>query len=72
MQMDAGFYVGFADLLEIGQLENLDCWVESKNHTGDVLWYRDNLSREQAIAQFLRIRNERQLGYDIERDLNLE
>ena len=69
LRMDAGFYIGFARLLEIGQLENLNYWVESKDHTGAVLWEKDDLSLEEAIGHFLRIRRERELGYDIEEDL---
>lgn len=69
LRMDAGFYVGFADLLEIGQLENLNFWVESRSHDGTQLWYADDLPLDEAIAAFLRIRSERQLGYDIEREL---
>ena len=70
LRMDAGFYLGFADLLEIGQLENLNYWVESKDHHGVSLWSQDDLSLEEAVQHFVRIRNERELGYDIERDLN--
>lgn len=72
MQTDGGFYVGFADMLEIGQLENLNYWVDSKDHTGDSLWFKDELPLETAIQHFLRIRKERKLGYDIERDLNTD
>lgn len=69
LQMESGFYVGFAGMLEIGQLENLNCWVESKDHKGREMWYRDDIPMEEAIGRFLRIRRERQLGYDIEVDL---
>lgn len=72
LRMTTGFYGGFAGMLEVGQLENLRHWVESKNHTGRVPWYKDDLSRDQAIGHFLRIRRERELGYDIEIDLNPE
>lgn len=70
MRFEAGFYVGFAGLLEIGQLENLNYWVEYKDHTGKVVWFEDDMPLEVAIAHFLRIRREREIGYDIEVDLN--
>jgi hypothetical protein len=70
LQMTTGFYVGFAGMLEIGQLENLNYWVESKDHEGAELWFMDDISLEEAIGHFLRIRKERELGYDIEIDLN--
>ena len=69
LRMDAGFYVGFAGTLEIGQLENLNYWVEAKDHTGRVLWYKDDIPLEEAIGHFLRIRRELGVGYDIESDL---
>lgn len=69
LRMDAGFYIGFAGMLEVGQLENLNYWIESKDHTGVTLWEKDDLSLEEAIGHFLRIRRERELGYDIESDL---
>lgn len=72
LRMTTGFYVGFAGMLEVGQLENLNYWVESKDHTGRELWYKDDIPLEEAIAHFLRIRRERELGYDIEIDLNPE
>lgn len=70
LRLPHGFYVGFAGMLEIGQMENLDYWVESKDHNGKYLWEESNLSLDEAIAHFLRIRRERELGYDIEVDLN--
>src|SRR4051812_8463633 len=70
LRMTHGFYVGFAGMLEIGQMENLNYWVESKDHEGDYLWEKSDLSLEEAIGHFLRIRRERKLGYDIETDLN--
>jgi hypothetical protein len=70
LRMTSGFYVGFAGMLEIGQLENLNYWVDSKDHTGRKLWYKDDIPLEEAIGHFLRIRRERELGYDIEIDLN--
>jgi hypothetical protein len=69
LRMTSGFYVGFAGMLEVGQLENLNYWVESKDHTGRELWYKDDITLEEAIGHFLRIRRERELGYDIEMDL---
>jgi hypothetical protein len=69
LRMDAGFYLGFASVLEIGQLENLNYWVESRDHTGRVLWCKDDIPLEEAIGHFLRIRREREVGYDIEGDL---
>jgi hypothetical protein len=70
LRMTTGFYVGFAGMLEIGQLENLNYWVESKDHNGVELWSKDDIPLEEAIGHFLRIRKERELGYDIEIDLN--
>jgi hypothetical protein len=70
LRLTSGFYVGFADMLEIGQLENLNYWVQSKDHRGVEFWYKDNIPLEEAIWHFLRIRRERELGYDIEIDLN--
>ena len=72
LRMTSGFYVGFADMLYIGQLENLNYWVQSKDHTGGELWIKDDIPLEEAIGHFLRIRRERELGYDIEIDLNPE
>jgi hypothetical protein len=72
LRMTSGFYVGFAGMLEVGQLENLNYWVQSKDHNGRVLWYTDDIPLEEAIGHFLRIRRERELGYDIEIDLNPE
>jgi len=70
LRMGGGFYVGFAEMLEIGQLENLNYWVESRDHNGNQLWFKDDLSLDDAIQHFLRIRTERELGYDIELDIN--
>jgi hypothetical protein len=70
LRMTTGFYVGFAGMLEVGQLENLNYWVVSKDHRGVELWQKDDISLEEAIGHFLRIRKERELGYDIEIDLN--
>lgn len=36
---------------------------------GAVLWEKDDLSLEETLGHFLRIRKERELGYDIEGDL---
>ncbi len=69
LRMNSGFYLGFAGMLEVGQLENLNYWVESKDHTGLRLWVKDDLPLEEAIGHFLRIRRDRELGYDIEMDL---
>lgn len=70
LRLDTGFYVGFSiRLLEIGQLENLNYWVESRDHTGRILWEKDDIPLEEALGHFLRIRKERELGYDIEEDL---
>jgi hypothetical protein len=68
--MTTGFYVGFARLLEIGQLENLNYWIESKDHNGVMLWEIDDIPLDEAIGHFLQIRKERQIGYDIEMDLD--
>lgn len=68
--MVTGFYVGFTNSLRIGQLENLNYWVESRDHAGRMLWEKDDLPLEEAIEHFLRIRKEREIGYDIEIDLN--
>jgi hypothetical protein len=38
LRLPGGFYVGFADMLEIGQLENLQYRVESRDNAGRVLW----------------------------------
>ena len=70
LRLTCGFHVGLAGMLEIGQLENLNYWVESRDHTGRVLWAKDELPLEEAIGHFLRIRRERELGFDIETDLN--
>ena len=70
LRMTTGFYVGLAGILEVGQLENLNYWVESKDHTGATLWQKDDMPLEEAIGHFLRIRKEREVGYDIEVDLN--
>jgi hypothetical protein len=70
LRMTTGFYVGFAGMLEIGQLENLNYWVQSKDHQDVVLWFRDDIGLEEAIGHFLRKCKERELGYDIEIDLN--
>ena len=69
LRMTTGFYVGFAGMLEVGQLENLNYWIRSKDHEGVELWYKDDIGLEEAIGHFLRIRKERELGYDIEIDL---
>lgn len=70
LRLDTGFYVGFcANNLRIGQLENLNYWVESRDHTGRILWEKDDIPLEEAIGHFLRIRKEREVGYDIEEDL---
>jgi hypothetical protein len=66
LRMPTGFYVGFADLLEIGQLENLNYWVTSRDSNGVELWHVDDIPIEEAIEHFLRIRNERLAGYDME------
>ncbi|MBT4863659.1 MAG: hypothetical protein HON53_00875 [Planctomycetaceae bacterium] len=70
LQMNTGFYVAFADMLEIGQLENLNYWVELRDHEGNKLWEKDDIPLDEAIGHFLRIRRERDVGYDIELDLN--
>ncbi|WP_337176122.1 hypothetical protein [Paludisphaera sp.] len=69
LRLDTGYYVGFsANLLRIGQLENLNYWVESRDSNGRMLWEKDDIPLEEAIGHFLRIREERELGYDIEGD----
>jgi hypothetical protein len=70
LRMTTGLYVGFAGMLEVGQLENLNYWIESKDHKGTLLWQKDDMPLEEAVGHFLRIRKERELGYDIEIDLN--
>jgi hypothetical protein len=72
LRFPAGFYVGFCDMLEIGQLENLNFWVEYRRIDGTVLWEIDDIPLDDAIGHFLRIRKERGIGYDIEADLNSE
>jgi hypothetical protein len=69
LRTTAGFSVGLFNLLEIGQLENLNYWVKSQNWQGKELWYKDDIQLEEAIARFLRIRRERELGFGIEIDL---
>jgi hypothetical protein len=44
--------------------------VLSKDHEGAELWFQDDLALDEAIAHFLRISKERELGYDLEMDLN--
>lgn len=67
LSADAGFHIGLAGLIEIGQLENLHYWVESRSPVGEKLWEADDLqSLDAAITAFLRLRQERQLGYDLE------
>jgi len=56
--------------LTIGQLENLNYWVDYKTHDGRIVWEADDIPLEEAIGHFLRIRREREVGYDIEVDLN--
>ncbi len=70
LRMTSGFYVGFADMQYIGQIENLNYHVQSKDWQGRELWLKDDIPLEEAIGHFLRIRRERKLGYDIEIDLN--
>ncbi len=70
LQMTTGFYFRFVGMLEIGQLENLNYWVVSKDHEGAELWFQDDLGLDEAIAHFLRISKERELGYDLEMDLH--
>jgi hypothetical protein len=72
LRLNGGLYVGFAHMIDIGQLENLNYWVESRDWEGNRLWVKDDLSLEEAIDRFLRIRRERELGYDIEEDLGRE
>jgi len=69
LRLNIGVYVCFCEMVEIGQLENLNYWVESRKTDGTVLWEIDDIPLEEAIAHFLRIRSERQAGYDIEADL---
>jgi hypothetical protein len=70
LRMPVGFCVDFAELLSIGQLENLNYWVTYRDWQGKELWHKDDIPLEEAIGHFLRIRRERELGYDIEGDLN--
>ena len=72
LRFPSGFYAGFSGMLEIGQLENLNYWIESRQIDGTVLWEADDISLDDAIGHFLRIRQERELGFDIETDLNSE
>jgi len=66
MRLRIGASVNFFDLLEMGQLENINYFVKSKNSEGTCLWYIDDISLEEALAHFLRIRRERKLGFDYE------
>lgn len=69
----AGFHIGLAGMIEIGQLENLNYWVASRDAQGNLLWEADDLTDlEGAIACFLRLRRERELGYDLEAELARE
>ena len=72
LRLNTGSYVCFCEMLEIGQLENLNYWVQSRSTDGTVLWEIDDIPLEDAIEHFLRIRRERHAGYDIEADLNSE
>ena len=69
LMMNTGFDVGFIGRLGIRQLENLNYSVEHRDDKGIKLWYKDDISLDEAIEHFLRIRRERQMGYDIEKDL---
>jgi hypothetical protein len=70
LQLDVGVYVGIFGMVEIGELENGNFWVRScELHPHKELWMKDDIPLEEAIAHFIRIRKERQIGYDIEADL---
>jgi len=70
LSSQAGFHIGLAGMIEIGQLENLHYWVISHDEFGNVFWEADGLTDlEGAIACFLRLRQERELGYDLEAEL---
>ena len=47
-------------------------WVRSLDHEENELWLSDDISLDEAIGHFLRIRRERGLGYDLEEDMNRE
>lgn len=66
-----GFSINYCGMLEIGELAShteTSYWVESRDFDGNILWEKDSLSLEEAMAHFLRIRQERGIGLDIELD----
>ena len=71
LAMNLGVDVGFFGMLEIGQLENLNYYVRSSDGTKQ-LWFIDDIGLDEAIEHFLRLRHERQFGFDIEHDLMIQ
>lgn len=62
----------FGGMLSIGQLENGNFYVCSGDAHGNELWTVDDITLDEALVHFLRLRRERQLGFDIERQLYRE
>jgi hypothetical protein len=68
-ETEVGFWAGILTDLEIGQLENLNYWVEYKGEKGRE-WFKDDIGLDEAIGHFLRLRKEHEVGLDIESDLD--
>ena len=68
-ETDVGFFVTIFDL-DIGQLENLNYWVEYRGEKGRRKWYKAEIGLDEAIGHFLRLRREHEVGFDIESDLD--
>lgn len=67
LQLNTGLWVSFSfELLTIGQTDDLKYYVTYRTDDGNVLWEMDELSLDEAIDHFVRIRSEGQLGYDFE------
>lgn len=67
-----GADVDLFGMLLIGQLENGRFYVRTADGVGNELSIVDDIPLEEALQLFLRLRRERQLGFDIERELMRE
>lgn len=72
LSLNTGADVDYFTLLTIRQLENGNYSSESLDHEGNGLALVDDVSLDEALAFFLRVRKERKLGYDIEARLYRE
>jgi hypothetical protein len=67
LKTDAGLGCDFLSILQVWQLENESFCVQVNEVPGQEEYEAVFATAEEAVADFLRLRHERELGYDYER-----